>query len=208
MWWKQTLLDGAAKVPGIISWPAVIPAGQQIDHVAGLVDVNATIVDAVNGPELPRSVGRSMLGMLTGTAEWDDLTISEYCADDNQPCGGIRGVDRPHYSRMVRTARYKLIDHGDEPAQLCDLIDDPDETVNLADSPDHQEVLTELQSVARDGWDPEELCIETQTSLAEQRVINEWARETEPTVRHRWQMNPEYNALYDPMLDITPDPAA
>ena len=41
-----------AKVPLIISWPGVIPAGQRCDHVVSALDVNATILDALDAPAL------------------------------------------------------------------------------------------------------------------------------------------------------------
>lgn len=206
LWWKQTLLDPAAKVPGIVTWPGVIPAGTRSSHVAGLVDINATIVEAVGGPALPRSVGRSMIGALTASAGWEDVTISEHCADRDQSSGlGPADVTQPRYQRMVRSGRYKYIDHGHEPAQLFDLKADPDETTDLVDDAALADVKASLAERSRDGWDPDEIMAETRTSIAETKLINSWAREVQPPDRYRWTMNPEYNALDEPpsSLDTT-----
>jgi choline-sulfatase len=205
LWWKQTLLEPAVKVPGIISWPGVIPAGTRSRRVAGLVDVSATLVQATGGPALPRSVGRSMLEVLSGGstgpsgADWPDITISEHCADRDQGAGlGAIDVPEPHYQRMVRRGDFKYIDHGTEPPQLFDLSLDPDETSDLAGDPAHARVQSELAAISRGGWDPERIMIETRTSIDEVAVIKQWARHTNPPDRYRWTMNPDYNALDEP----------
>lgn len=205
LWWKQTLLDPAVKVPGIVTWPGVIPAGQRSERVAGLVDINTTIIEAIGGPALPRSVGRSMLGVLGGSADWDDVTISEHCADRNQGNGlGSIDVPQPHYQRMVRSRRHKYIDYGHEPAQLFDLDADPDETRNLVGDPALADVVSALASRARDGWDPDEIMAETRCSIAEQQVIRAWTRDVEPPDHYRWTMNPKYNALEEPLSALGP----
>lgn len=198
LWWKQTLLDPAAKVPGIIHWPGVVPAGTRSEHVAGLVDLNATIIDAVGGPPLPRSVGRSLLGPLSGTGHWDYVTISEHCADRGQG-GGLGDIEVPvgRYQRMVRSGRYKYIDHGHEPAQLFDLVADPHERRDRIDDPALADVAASLAARSRQDWDPDAVREFTRTSIAEVDVVKQWARQTEPADRYRWMMNPSYNALED-----------
>lgn len=204
LWWKQTLLDPAAKVPGIVSWPGVIPAGQRSPRVAGLVDINATIIDAIGGPTLPCSVGRSMLDVLSGGTEWDDLVIAEHCADVNQGAGGIPSeVPEPSYQRMVRKGRYKYIDYGEQPPQLFDLVDDPDETRDLAQRPEFADTAAELAGIARDGWDPERIKRETRISIAEQHVFRDWGRSVHPADVYRWTLKPEYNALDEPESSLT-----
>lgn len=200
LWWKQTLLDPAAKVPGIVSWPGVVPAGTRLSQVCGLVDVAATIVDAVGGPELPRADGASLLPSLRDPANAPEgEAICEHCADRNQGNGlGKVDVPVPFYQRMVRSGRYKYVDHGEHPAQLFDLDDDPGETRNLADDPAYGEVVARLAARARDGWDPDRIMAETRLSIAESDVVTAWARRTQPPETHRWAMNPAYNALDEP----------
>lgn len=206
LWWKQTLLDPAVKVPGVLSWPGVIPAGTRSDRVAGLVDINATIIDALDGPPLPRSVGRSMLNVLSGTDQsWPDIAIAEHCVDRDQPSGvGDIDVDVPtgHYQRMVRRGRYKYVDYGHQQPQLFDLADDPEETRDRIDDPKLADVVAELAAHARTGWDPDEVIAETRTSLAEVRLIRDWARAVDLPERYRFAMNPRYNALDEPETDL------
>jgi arylsulfatase A-like enzyme len=203
---EQTLLDPAVKVPGIIAWPGVIPAGLCSRHVAGPVDVCATLVEATDGPALPRAVGRSLLPALSG-GSWEDLTIAEHCADRNQAAGlGLIEVPEPHYQRMVRRGQLKYIDHGHEPAQLFDLDADPDETVNRSGDPVLAQQEAKLRAISRTGWDPETVREQTRASIAEHQVIKEWARQTRPPDRYRWRMRPVYNELHEPESDLTVRP--
>ncbi|MFW6598552.1 sulfatase-like hydrolase/transferase [Propionibacteriaceae bacterium Y2011] len=207
LWWKQTLLEPSVKVPGIISWPGVVPEQVTSDRVCGLVDVTETIVAAAGGPALPRSVGRDLVPMLRGEdPDFADLTLSEHCADVNQGAGlGPAKVDRPYYQRMVRQGRWKYVDHADLPAQLFDVVADPDETTDVSADPANSAVVAELAAIARDGWDPELVRAETQTDIAETALFADWAVETGYVDQHRWQMKAAYNTLegtpYDFVLD-------
>lgn len=199
LWWKQTLLDPAAKVPGIMSWPGVIPSGVRSQCVAGLVDINATIIDAIGGPPLPRSTGVSMLETLCNGAEWPDTTFAEHCADRDQTAG-LGNIDVPDasYQRMVRRGRYKYIDYGHQRPQLFDLLEDPDETIDRAGDATLADIESSLATLVRADWDPVTTQAETRTSLAEIDVIKNWARQVQPADRFRWTMKPEYNVLDEP----------
>src|SRR5581483_3509301 len=154
LWWKQTFYDAASRVPGIIRWPGVIPAGSQCDRVASLLDINATILDAVGAPRLPRSNGRTLLPVLTGaSSQWEDIAIAEYCIDT----GHYPGIELPEgsYQRMVRKGALKYIDFGEDDPQLFDLENDPEEIRDLASDPAFRELLAELRGIARYDWDPQ-----------------------------------------------------
>ncbi len=207
LWWKQTLLDPAAKVPCIISWPNVIPTGGRSDAVCGLVDVNATIVAAAGGPPLPEAIGVDLVPMLTGTdTHWADTTISEHCVDKGLHGGlGPAQVSVPYYQRMIRRGRYKYIDYGEHaPAQLFDLIADPDEAVDRLNDPELAEVAGTLRTVVRNGWNPAQVQEATRRDLAEMAVIKDWAAATRPSDQHRWAMSAEYNRLDDDPSDLGP----
>src|SRR3546814_10328929 len=62
---------------------------------------------------------------------WDDTTFSEYCTDGFL----TRLGGKPHFSRMVRSGRYKLNYYHGHPAQLFDLEADPKEQADLASDP-------------------------------------------------------------------------
>jgi len=150
----------------VAHWPGVVPAGTRLSQVCGLVDVAATIVDAVGGPELPRADGVSLLPSLRDPDNAPGgETICEHCADRNQGNGlGDVEVPVPFHQRMVRSGRYKYLDHGEHAAQLFDLEDDPAETRNLAGDPAYGEVAARLAARSRDGWDLDRIMAETWTN--------------------------------------------
>ena len=64
LWMKRTFYEESAKVPAIVSWPGVLPAGTQCDRVMSALDLNATMLQALDAPPLPNSPGRSALELL------------------------------------------------------------------------------------------------------------------------------------------------
>ncbi|HVG95958.1 MAG TPA: sulfatase-like hydrolase/transferase, partial [Chloroflexota bacterium] len=64
LWWKQTMYEASARVPAIVSWPGVLPAGRRCRRVVSALDLTATILDAAGAPPLPEMRGRSVLGLL------------------------------------------------------------------------------------------------------------------------------------------------
>ena len=188
MWWGRT---GKAEVPLIMSWPGVIPSGQRCDRVISALDVNATILDALDAPALPNSAGRSMLGLVDGRGNaevWDDTAFSEYCSDEFCPSGGC-------YQRMVRQGEWKLIYYHGQPPQLFNLQDDPDEKINRADDDTCQEILRALTDQVLDGWDPEWIRARMAAKKADVALLREWAKHVQPPDAYRWPMQPEMNYL-------------
>ena len=43
LWWKQTFYDESVKIPLIMAWPGVLPAGEVRTQVVNLTDLAATI---------------------------------------------------------------------------------------------------------------------------------------------------------------------
>jgi choline-sulfatase len=64
LWWKQTMYEASARVPLLVSWPGVIPAGQRCPRVVSTLDLTATLLDAAGAPALPDMAGRSLLGLV------------------------------------------------------------------------------------------------------------------------------------------------
>ncbi|HET6518967.1 MAG TPA: sulfatase-like hydrolase/transferase, partial [Geminicoccaceae bacterium] len=137
LWWKQTFYDESAKVPLILSWPGALPEGERRAQVVNLIDLTATMLDALGAPALPNAEGRSFLRVAKdGTTPWLDETFSEYCTDGMSPWT----LPTPVRQRMVRSGRWKLnYYHGHRP-QLFDLEADPHETRDLAEDPAHATV--------------------------------------------------------------------
>ena len=64
LWWKQTFYEDSVRVPAIVSWPGILPEGGRCERVINQFDLNATMLDAVGAPPLPRSNGRSLIELL------------------------------------------------------------------------------------------------------------------------------------------------
>jgi len=197
IWWKHTFFDASSRVPGLVRWPGVVPAGSVCDRVASLLDVNATILSAIDAPVLPRSAGRNLLPSLADpAAPWDDVAIAEYCID----AGHYPDIDggEGYYQRMVRKGRFKYVDYGHQRPQLFDLEDDTEEVRDRVDDPALTGVVRELREIARYDWDPERLKAETRLALEEMAIIEGWCRNVEPPDSFRWEIDPRYSSLDGP----------
>ena len=116
---KATQLEGGIRVPGLISWPGHLSAGQVYDFPLSTLDLLPTFVKAAGGD--PKAIdgldGVDMIPYLTGNR-----------------------ADRPHqalYWKMetrgaIRDGDWKLLRFPDRPAELYNLIDDPGEQNDLA----------------------------------------------------------------------------
>jgi arylsulfatase A-like enzyme len=126
---KQVLYDESVRVPFIMSYKCRIPKGVVDDThlVSNGLDLLPTLCDyaGIKTPEgLP---GRSLRPLAEGkTAEWRKFVVAE-----------------SHYSRMVRTKRFKycIYDSGRHREQLIDMVNDPGEMKNLAEDEEYKDVL-------------------------------------------------------------------
>lgn len=128
-WMAHTvsLYDEQIRVPWILRWPGVLPAGLRLASPVGLVDVAPTLAE-LGGVTLPGPVdGRSIAAELRSGKE-----------PASKPVFGIRPRFKMRYrdhfgeKRSVRTERWKLIRGEDTPDELYDLAADPGELHNLA----------------------------------------------------------------------------
>ena len=176
LWSKRTFYERSVKVPAILSWPGHLPEGTRCDRVLSALDLNATMLEAMQCPALPHSSGRSALALLRGgDADWDDVAFSAY------------GLDEGYYQRMVRRDRWKLnYYHGQEP-QLFDLYEDPEELRDLAPDPSHAEVRRALEQEVLADWDPAAVARQMARQRADRAVIAEWAKAVQPQDQYRWE---------------------
>jgi choline-sulfatase len=186
LWWKQTFYEASVRIPMIISWPGVIPQDHRCKRVVSSLDLNATMLDALQAPPLPRSAGRSMLPMLTKPetdATWNDEAYSEYCTDTGE------------IHRMIRKNHWKLIYyHGHNP-QLFHMKNDPHELNDRSQDPDCQSVLQELQNLVLADWIPEKIAVDMDIKRKENNILSLWARETKPEDVCRWTLTPDMSML-------------
>jgi arylsulfatase A-like enzyme len=136
---KFSLFEGGIRVPGIVSWPRRIGAGQVIDEPLAAMDLFPTVLAAAGGePEKYELDGTDILPVLADGAP-----------SPHEHLFWEQGVQT-----AVRRGRWKLVLNGqleeslppEQPVFLADLADDPGETVNRA--AEHPELVAELTAAA------------------------------------------------------------
>jgi arylsulfatase A-like enzyme len=142
---KGSLFEGGIRVPAMISWPAVLPAGVDSQLVGAMMDLLPTVLHAVDGDETGRPAdihGRSLLEALrNGTADDDERDI--FWSYEAQ--------------LAVRRGRWKAVLNASEAMQpdiavqegLFDLEADPHEQDNRRDQ--NPRLFSELHS-AMSTW--------------------------------------------------------
>jgi choline-sulfatase len=177
-------------------WPGGLPPGERRGQVVNLVDVTATILDALGAPPLENADGVSFLDVARDkNAPWKNITYSEYCAGSAFDFT-IPGATTQN--RMVRDGDLKLCYYHRLPSQLFDLRNDPDEQHDLAGDPRYRQVQKHLTELVLDGWHPEEIERRIESRIADKKLMQAWAMAVRPESRFIWQMKAEYNVL-DPV---------
>jgi choline-sulfatase len=136
-WLKGNYFDPATRIPLLISYPPVIPAGTVIDTPVDLTDIFPTLVDLAGFTPPSHLAGESLLPLMHGDSEaCNDWAVSGY---------GKEG--------MIRLGNYKLIipTAGAEP-WLFNLVEDPDEIHNLATDPAYAKKVAFLTGLFYSAW--------------------------------------------------------
>jgi choline-sulfatase len=172
--------------------PAGRPRGQRRAQVVNLIDVAATMLDAIGAAPLPHAHGRSFLAAAREpAAPWIDETFSEYCTDAVPPWTGGMAVQQ----RMIRSGPWKLIFYNGYRPQLFDLAADPHELDDLAERPAHRATRERLERALLADWDPDAIAARMRARRRDKDVIGAWARAIKPPDTHRWKLTPEQNRL-------------
>ncbi len=116
------------RVPLVMRWPDVIPAGSVCDHLVQLHDLAHTFVDLGGGEPITPADGRSLrpLFAVPQRTDWEDVAFCQYY-----------GGEFLYTQRMVITERFKYVFNGFDRDELYDFATDPHEMVNLVDDPAH-----------------------------------------------------------------------
>jgi arylsulfatase A-like enzyme len=141
------MFAAAVRVPLIVRWPGVLPAGERRGALVQWLDLNPTLLAAAGLPPLPTSQGMSLLPLARGDADASERgwAICEY-RDSGHP------YESAVHTTMLRQGDFKLVVHHGDPAtarartgELYDLARDPQELRNRWDDPGMREVRVELQ---------------------------------------------------------------
>ena len=201
LWWKQTFYEDSVKVPMIISWPGIIPAGHRNQRVTNHFDLNETLLSAGEAPSLPKSNGRNLLELISNPndSNWNDLVFSEYCTEpfDEAHSDG----EKTWQQRMVRHGKWKLIYYHGMPLQLFNLQNDPEELNDLSANDTEHHIVTKLTDLLLSDWNPSEVNKRIWGKYHDQQILFKWAQKTDPNDLFRWELKPEFD-----YLDIPQEP--
>lgn len=151
---KRFMYEQSMRMPLLISYPRVVPAGQVHAGIVTNVDIAQTLLDFAGAPAHPRMQGRSFAGDLAGTPTSPPADGMYYRYWEHDDCFHKAPA---HYG--WRDARYKLIyfynDGMGLPGtgafaypgewELYDLQADPDELHNIFHDPAYRERREALQ---------------------------------------------------------------
>ena len=187
LWMKRCFYEPSAKVPTIVSWPGVLPEGGRCERVLSSLDLNATMLAALQAPALPGSHGRDALALLRGEAvDWEDVALSEYALQEG------------FVQRMARQGEWKLIYHHNQPPQLFDVRQDPQELHDRAGDPDCRDLVEALTArIFADGWDPERITRRLREKRQDNDILRASLAQCPPAEPHRWNMEPGWTFSED-----------
>ncbi len=138
---KRWMYEESLRIPLIVRWPGVAPAGSVSHDLVMNLDFAETLLDAGGAPVPAAMQGRSLVPLLTGRppADWRDAIYYQYF---EYP--GWHMVRRQY---GVRTERYKLIHYYEVGEwELFDLERDPEEMESVYDDPRYAGVRAELET--------------------------------------------------------------
>ncbi len=137
--------EGLVRVPLIISGPGM-QRGIVCDELVELTDLAPTLAELA-GIDLPWTHGKSLVPILTGTA---DGTHREFVRCEYYDTLNMYAPHEPDrhtscWATMYRDRRCKLVNyHGNDYGELYDLEEDPGEFRNLWDDPEQQSLKHKL----------------------------------------------------------------
>ncbi len=160
MWTKMSMYEESAGIPMIVAGPNV-PAGQVAKTPVSLIDCGPTFVDTVGAaPMVGDYYGKSLVE-LANTPDLDRIVLTEY-----HDGGAITG------QFMLRSVRWKYIEHVGYAPQLFDLENDPDELIDLAGNADYADVQARFAAHLRTMCDP--IAVNAQCFADQARKIEEF----------------------------------
>ena len=123
---RLNLFDTTLKIPVIVYFPGVIPAGKRIQSQVRIIDIFPTILDYAGIKEKGEALGASLRKLMEGTVQ--DMSLPALVEILVEP--------KNLYQKGLRTDEWKLIIEGDllgknQRFQFFDLKKDPGEQLPL-----------------------------------------------------------------------------
>ena len=160
--YKQSLWDGATRVPLIVAGLEGMPEGTTCHQPVSLIDIYPTVNDLCGLPTEPNAngngyqlEGHSLRPLLTNPdGEWTgpNVAITALPGKDHSQHNQHTGTWYPHFSVRSEQFRYTLCTSGEE--ELYDYATDPLEWKNLAGDPAYADTKASLKQqliALRDG---------------------------------------------------------
>lgn len=143
IWYKNTFLDGGARVPTIVHMPGMTHGIVQCP--TNTIDLYPTLCDLCEIPKPTHLEGHSLVPLMDGS----DSGIHREAFSENKRHGIA--------ARMIRTNDFKYCYYDDGQEQLYDMLLDPEESDNLASNPLYAATKDDLRTRALAGWNPDGL---------------------------------------------------
>jgi arylsulfatase A-like enzyme len=136
---KRKPWEESIRVPGILRYPAKVPAGRQVDTLFSHVDFAPTLLSLCGAKAPAPMQGTDLSGVVLGqTEKGPDSVFFQIFVP-------FAGDGTPHPWRGVRTNRHMYARTEKEPWVLYDLEKDPDELRNLVNDPASTAVRQRLE---------------------------------------------------------------
>ena len=140
---RRLAFEESTRIPLLMRYPALIPAGARPDRFALNLDLAPTFLDLAQvKPSAPMD-GRTLRPLFGGDpGQWRESFLIEYYSDKVFPRMQNMGY------KAVRTARHKYIRYTDlaDMDELYDLREDPYELRNIINTPAGRAALPALQA--------------------------------------------------------------
>lgn len=133
---KSVWFEESARVPGVVRWPGVVPAGTVVESPMVSVDVTATIRSLAGLPRDPGTEGMSMLPALLGRTPLRDAAHAEIW-------DALHDIWK---WQLVREGDWKYVAFEGGQELLYDLANDPAEQEDLSARPEHAGTLARLRA--------------------------------------------------------------
>ncbi len=154
---KRQPFEESIRVPFIIRWPGVIPAGVKPDPLFGSIDIMPSLCALAGLDVPPTCVGQDFSGLMRGGRGPRPASqfIMHICKKNasggvNHPAPLFRGVRTERHTYAVYPDRaWCLFDNREDPYQMHNLIDDPGKATTRKE---HRAMLAEWLSKADDPF--------------------------------------------------------